>query len=90
MAMQQAGFADLLLHKHAPCEMSAKFYFNRPPSIPKKRTAHVVKPDADKLVRAVTDSMTGIVFADDAQVVRVIAEKHYGSPERTEITVKAI
>lgn len=36
------------------------------------------KPDLDKLVRAVLDALTGILFSDDAQIVRIEAEKAYG------------
>jgi len=34
-------------------------------------------PDIDKLCRSVLDALTGIVFADDAQVVRLHASKVY-------------
>lgn len=33
--------------------------------------------DTDKLVRGVGDSLTGKAFADDSQVVRINASKHY-------------
>lgn len=36
------------------------------------------KPDVDKLVRAVLDALTGIVWLDDSQVVWLKAEKAYG------------
>lgn len=36
---------------------------------------HIKKPDSDKLVRAVLDAMTGIVYNDDAQVVEHHARK---------------
>lgn len=40
-----------------------------------------VKPDIDKLVRAVLDGLTdGGAFIDDAQVVSIQAEKRYGEP----------
>ncbi len=35
------------------------------------------KPDLDKLTRAVLDALTGIVWRDDSQVVRLIVSKHY-------------
>ncbi len=38
------------------------------------------KPDVDKLVRAILDSLTGIVYHDDAQVIQVAAAKRY-SPD---------
>lgn len=39
---------------------------------------HTVKPDADKLARAVGDALTGIVYHDDSQVVDVVSRKCYG------------
>ncbi len=41
---------------------------------------HAGKPDVDKLVRAIGDSLTGIVVRDDSQIARVYAEKRYGEP----------
>ncbi len=38
------------------------------------------RPDVDKLARAVLDSLTGVLFADDGQIVRLTAEKVYGTP----------
>lgn len=51
-----------------------------------------VKPDHDKLLRAVSDGLTqaGNVYKDDALVVDGIARKRYGSPPRVEITIAEI
>lgn len=38
-------------------------------------------PDVDKLLRAVLDALTGIVYKDDAMVTLAIAEKHYAVPD---------
>ena len=38
---------------------------------------HTNKPDATKLLRAVEDAMTGIVWHDDSQVARQYVEKVY-------------
>jgi Holliday junction resolvase RusA-like endonuclease len=38
---------------------------------------HVVKPDTTKLVRALEDALTGVVWRDDAQVVIQHAVKSY-------------
>ena len=46
-----------------------------------------VKPDATKLVRAVEDALTGIVWRDDAQVVHQIVSKRYGEPACAQIFV---
>ena len=51
-----------------------------------------VKPDVDKLERAILDALTGIAYADDAQVCEVIKSKVYASPgdEGASITVEAM
>lgn len=51
------------------------------PAYPAKR------PDVLKLARAVEDAITGIVWADDAQIVDEHLEKRYGEPARCEITI---
>jgi len=53
------------------------FYLPRPPSTPKRRTRPDRRPDIDKLARAILDSLTGIVFTDDARVVQLVATKHF-------------
>lgn len=44
-----------------------------------------VRPDLDKLARAVLDGMTGIVFRDDSQVAGLVCEKAYGDRPRVEV-----
>jgi Holliday junction resolvase RusA-like endonuclease len=41
---------------------------------------HISKPDLDKLVRCVLDALTGVVWNDDSQVVKIDAYKGYESP----------
>lgn len=38
---------------------------------------HVKKPDVDKLVRAVLDSLSGVVYSDDCQVVDLTTSKRF-------------
>ncbi len=45
-----------------------------------------VQPDLDKLVRASMDALTGVCYADDGQVVSIMAEKIYA--EFTEVVVR--
>jgi Holliday junction resolvase RusA-like endonuclease len=49
-----------------------------------------VKPDTSKLVRSTEDACTGILFIDDAQIVRQFASKSYGSPPGVRITVRKL
>jgi Holliday junction resolvase RusA-like endonuclease len=41
----------------------------RPAALTKENTVVVMKPDTDNLAKFVLDALTGIVFADDAQIV---------------------
>lgn len=53
-------------------------------------TYPTVKPDATKMVRAVEDALTGIVWRDDACVVHQVVWKLYGEPERVELKVRRL
>ena len=87
LARSKFGFNDIIYTKHEPVYVAFKFFFQRPPSIPKKRILHVVRPDLSKLIRAAEDSLTGIIYLDDSQIVGESATKAYGDPERVEIKV---
>jgi Holliday junction resolvase RusA-like endonuclease len=58
-----------------PLVVTAIFMLPKPASV--KRWRPSVKPDLDKLQRAVLDGMTGHVFVDDSRVVSIAAEKFY-------------
>jgi Holliday junction resolvase RusA-like endonuclease len=47
----------------------------------------IVKPDATKLLRAIEDALTGVVWTDDAQVVEQLATKCYGEPEGAHVQI---
>jgi Holliday junction resolvase RusA-like endonuclease len=47
------------------------------------------KPDADKLLRSVCDSLTGIVYKDDAQVTLCLVAKRYGPTAGVYVEVAA-
>lgn len=54
-----------------------KAHFRRDELRPDAPVWHQVRPDATKLLRAIEDALTGIVWVDDAQVVRQRVEKRY-------------
>lgn len=68
------------------------FTLKRPKTVSeKKRPQPIVKPDIDKLARSVLDAVTGVVFADDAQVTGLVATKRYGNDtEPTGVTVRIL
>ncbi len=87
-AAQQYGPEVLL---DGPVEMELHFYLLRPKSIkPEKRPYPTVKPDLDKLIRSIGDSLKGVIYSEDARIVKLIASKNYtefGDTPRVEIRV---
>lgn len=71
-----------------PLQMQLRFYLPKPKSAPKRRrTWPDKKPDLDKLIRAVGDALTGVIYTDDARIVTITASKDYGVTPRVEIAV---
>lgn len=68
--------------------------FVRPASVSvRKRPAHTVKPDASKLLRAIEDALTTILWRDDAQIVTACISKAYApatEPAHVEIRIHEI
>jgi len=86
-AIAAANMQRPMAAKHVPVSIELDLYFLKPQSVSKKRTEMVVRPDLDKLCRGCGDSFTGVLYEDDSQVVSLTARKHYGAPERVEVTV---
>lgn len=80
--------------------LSAKIvcYFPIPSSLSKKKKAEMLtervyynhKPDLDNLAKIILDSLNGIAFDDDKQVVRLEVEKYYSDRPRAEIWLTEI
>jgi crossover junction endodeoxyribonuclease RusA len=66
-------------------DMDLVFIFNKPKTV--KRNEPYVRPDLDKLIRAVLDGLTGVAYEDDQQVVRLTAQKAYGETEGVHIRI---
>jgi Holliday junction resolvase RusA-like endonuclease len=86
-----------------PCtegvEVTVCAVFSRPKRLerrkdPDGRIPHVGKPDADNVAKAALDAMTKAgVIKDDAQVQRLVVEKHYcarGEGPRVEIEMRLL
>ena len=71
-----------------PLEMSVIFTLEKPKSV--KREQPTVPPDLDKLARAIGDSCTGILYNDDAQIVRLTLVKQYGEPQGAIIKIEEL
>ena len=68
-----------IVYPDAPIDLKIIFYMPRPKSLPKRVLFHTKKPDLDKLVRAVKDALTGVLWSDDSQVMEIRARKVYAA-----------
>ena len=87
-AVQDAAqeFADEIGHEviDAPVEVKIEFRMPKPASKPSDKYWADRKPDLDKLVRSVLDSIAGKdkpLIREDSRVVRLIVEKRYVKPD---------
>ncbi len=74
--------------RSVPMRVTVLFVFLTPQS--SKYIECVKPPDLDKLVRAILDSLTGVVWDDDAQVTELHATKEYGAEPRCEVYVEEV
>ena len=79
-------------HRHeGMVQANLTFYFKPPKSMRKAdrekaiddRLPYIGNRDADNLAKAVLDSLNTYLYADDRQIVTLIATKRYGSANET-------
>lgn len=92
-AITMAGRA--LIAQPAGVKLIVDFVMPRPTSLPKTKATPpaVKKPDLDKLIRAVCDSLKGVVYSDDSQVVAMLVSKRtaeIGEATGAQITVQTM
>lgn len=84
-----AAAADLGISFDVPVVVRAVFYMPMPKR--PKFTRPAVKPDVDKLARALLDGMTDAgLISDDSRVVRLVAEKWYSESPGVSVTVREV
>lgn len=66
--------------QYVPIYLDVEFYLERPKSN-KLSAPSNKKADLDKLIRAVNDALSGLVFYDDSQVVMINAQKKWATDE---------
>lgn len=69
--MKMAG-KDMIVTPKAVM-LKVNFILPRPVSLPKTKPTPLAakKPDTDKLLRAIGDALTGVVYSDDSQVIEL-------------------
>ena len=71
-------------------------YFPIPKSFSKKKRAEAIegkikptkKPDTDNIAKTILDSLNGIAFEDDKQVVALLVKKLYGEEAKVVVVLK--
>ncbi|WP_324295211.1 RusA family crossover junction endodeoxyribonuclease [Limosilactobacillus reuteri] len=48
----------------------------------------IVKPDTDNYIKSTLDGLNGLLWEDDNQIVKIVAEKYYSDHPRVEIEVR--
>lgn len=51
---------------------------------------HVSTPDADNVLKMISDGMNGVAYYDDAQIAEIFVRKRYGQGSRVEVMVDTI
>ena len=78
-----------------PIGLVVHSYFRVPASWSRKKTMQALsgevqkttKPDLDNVLKAITDGLNGVAWADDAQIHYLSASKRYSDRPRTEVII---
>lgn len=82
----------------APLEVHIIAYYEIPKSISKKKKQEMledkirptIKPDTDNIAKSILDSLNGIAYKDDKQVVSLIVEKWYSEESSVSVIIEEV
>lgn len=91
----QRTWGDTRFPDDAALLVEINAYFDIPKSASNKRKQAMrsgverptKKPDSDNIIKSVCDSLNGIAYRDDAQIVEVVFRKFYGDYPRIEVYI---
>ena len=49
-----------------------------------------IKPDTDNIAKSILDSLNGIAYLDDKQVIKLVVEKYYAEVPSVSIEIKEV
>jgi len=74
-----------------PITLELLFTLQKPQSLPKRRPSWAIRrPDIDKLVRTICDSLTGVIYKDDSQIIYQSAKKEYGNAPGVTVVISQV
>lgn len=85
-------------HLTGAIKSEIKVYMGIPKSVSKKKREEMIegkirptkKPDIDNICKIILDSLNGIAYDDDKQIVECNIEKWYGEDPRVELNLEEI
>lgn len=96
----------IYMHKHGctvdnmdgKLKLTVRAFFGIPKSKSKKLKKQmelneerpIKRPDIDNVIKIIADSLNGIAYADDSQIVEVVAGKYYSNQARVEMEIEKI
>ena len=89
---------DYMFPEGAVLDMRIAAFYSIPKSASKKKRMQmedgsvrpVKKPDMDNVVKAIADSLNGVAYHDDTQIVDCAVRKFYSNKPRVVVTIKEI
>ena len=69
-----------------PVGMSVDIQFRRPKTVEKGHW-HTGPGDADNIIKAISDGLNQVAWADDRQVADLYAKKHWGDSDRIVVSI---
>ncbi len=83
---------------NVPLSLEIKAFFGIPKSTSKKRRALMEegkirptkKPDIDNVFKVIADSLNGIAYKDDSQIISGAISKFYSEQARVEVTITQV
>ena len=85
-------------HLTGAIKSEIKVYMGIPKSVSKKKREEMIegkirptkKPDIDNICKIILDSLNGLAYDDDKQIVDCWVEKWYGEEPRVEVTLSEV
>ena len=81
-----------------PIKVEIVTFFDIPKSASKKKQQLMIsgkirptiKPDTDNIAKSILDSLNGIAYSDDKQIVELVVKKYYSMQPRSIVKIKEI
>lgn len=82
----------------SPIKVEIITFFDIPKSVSKKKRDQMIsgeirptiKPDTDNIAKSILDSLNGIAYSDDKQIVELVVKKYYSMQPRSIVKIEEI